>query len=129
MLVRVKVYEDLPVEVAELFREAGHDASTVVAQGMTGASDAELWKAVEQAGQWLVTADKGLADPRSYPPGTHGATILFRLPRESRAGYVRLTGHLLSKLEFGSVTGSIVVVGPGAIRVYRPRDDPRQKSP
>ena len=33
MLVRVKVDEDLPVEVAELFREAGHDASTVAAQG------------------------------------------------------------------------------------------------
>jgi predicted nuclease of predicted toxin-antitoxin system len=38
--MRFKVDENLPVEVAALLTDRGHDAATVRAQGLAGASDA-----------------------------------------------------------------------------------------
>ena len=40
----VKVDEDLPRHVARLLCIRGHDASTVLEQGMGGWKDAEIWK-------------------------------------------------------------------------------------
>jgi hypothetical protein len=66
MNVRVKVDEDLPRQMADLFTECGYDATTVVGQRWQGLSDAELWPRVQQEGRWLVTADKGFANLRTY---------------------------------------------------------------
>jgi predicted nuclease of predicted toxin-antitoxin system len=62
MSVRVKVDEDLPRQVADLFVAQGHDAVTVVMQGWQGFPDEELWPRVQQENRWLITADKGFAN-------------------------------------------------------------------
>ena len=67
----------------------------------------------------LFTADKGFANARCYPPGTHAGVVLFRLPRESRAGYIRLVEFLLSQVNLDDLVGAIAVVSPDAIRVLR----------
>jgi predicted nuclease of predicted toxin-antitoxin system len=48
MPLRIKVDEDLPVEVAGLLRAAGHDTRTVVEQGMSGTPDEQLWEFVQR---------------------------------------------------------------------------------
>jgi predicted nuclease of predicted toxin-antitoxin system len=63
-----KVDEDLPAQVAEILNSHGHDARTVVAQGWQGFSDSAVWDGVQREKRWLVTADKGFADLRAYPP-------------------------------------------------------------
>jgi hypothetical protein len=67
----------------------------------------------------LFTADKGFANARKYAPGSHAGVVLFRLPRESRAGYIRLAEFLLRQLTLDEIHGAIVVVSPDAIRVLR----------
>jgi len=79
MSTRVKVDEDLPQQVADLFTQHGYDAMTVVTQGWRGLPDEELWLRVQQERRWLITADKGFADLRTYPPGSHAGVLLFRL--------------------------------------------------
>ena len=69
MAIGVKVDEDLPQEVADIFTEYGYDAITVVRQGWQGLGDNDLWIRVQQEKRWLITADKGFADLRFYPPG------------------------------------------------------------
>jgi predicted nuclease of predicted toxin-antitoxin system len=86
MSSRVKVDEDLPRQVADLFAERGHDAVTVAMQGWQGLVDAALWPWVQQEQRWLITADKGFADLRIYPPGSHTGVLLFQLDKESRLG-------------------------------------------
>ena len=119
MPIRFKVDEDLPRDVAVLLREAGHDAATVVEQGLTGTSDDALWASVLQENRCLVTADKGFANARSHPPGSHAGIVLCRLPRESRTAYLDLTRLLLTTFDMESVAGGIVVVSPDAIRLHR----------
>jgi predicted nuclease of predicted toxin-antitoxin system len=119
MLVPVRVDEDLPEDIADLFRAAGHDATTVYAQGHTGLPDDQLWPKIQQEQRMLVTADKGFANALMFPPGSHAGVVLFRLPRESRTGYIRLAEYLLAELKLDQVRGAIVVVAPDAIRVLR----------
>ena len=120
MSIRVKVDEDLPRQVAELFSGCGHDAVTVVMQGWQGLADEALWPRVQQEERWLVTADKGFADLRVYPPGSHAGVLLFRLDEESRRGYLELTQTALDRLSFEELTGSIIVVTRRGIRIRKP---------
>jgi predicted nuclease of predicted toxin-antitoxin system len=66
--VRIKVDEDLPRAVADVFSGAGYHVVTVPEQGWSGWADARIWAAVRTEG-WtegriLVTANKGFADLR-----------------------------------------------------------------
>jgi hypothetical protein len=119
MPVSVKVDEDLPIEISILVGAVGHDAKTVYTQGHCGLPDDQLWPIVQQEQRMLFTADKGFANALDYPPGSHSGVVLFRLPRESRAGYIRLAQFLLSQLKLDDVIGAIVVVSPDTIRILR----------
>ena len=119
MSIAVKVDEDLPVEVADILRRAGHDAQTVTQEGLTGTPDEKLWKVVQQERRCLFTADKGFSNARLFSPGAHAGIVLLRLPRESRAGYIHLTESFLAGMDIESAIGAIVVVTPGTIRLYR----------
>jgi predicted nuclease of predicted toxin-antitoxin system len=120
MNVRVKVDEDLPRQMADLFTERGYDATTVVGQRWQGLSDAELWPRVQQEGRWLVTADKGFADLRTYPPDSHAGVLLFRLDEESRRGYLELARTALQRLELEKLAGAVIVVTHRGIRIRKP---------
>ena len=115
----VKVDEDLPAEISNLIGAAGHDAKSVYAQGHSGVRDDELWPKIQQEQRMLLTADKGFANARDYPPGSHAGVVLFRLPRESRKGYIRLAEFLLAQVKLEDISGAIVVVSPDAIRIFR----------
>jgi len=76
--MQIKVDEDLPRQVVTLLRKKGYQADSVVDEAMSGWKDAELWRRIQTESRCLITADKGFADIRSYPPGTHAGIILLR---------------------------------------------------
>ena len=78
MSARFKVDEALPRQIADLLTVHGHDAATVGGRGWQGMSDEILWPRVQNEWRWLMTADKGFADLRQYPPGSHAGVILLR---------------------------------------------------
>ncbi len=120
MSVHLKIDEDLPRQVADLFAERGYDAITVGMQGWSGLPDSELWPRVQQESRWLITADKGFADLRTYPPGSHVSVLLFRLDEENRRGYLELTKTALQQLDLERLTGAVIVVARRGIRIRKP---------
>lgn len=118
-MARVKLDEDLPSEIVEVLRAAGHDAASVHEQGLTGALDSTLWSSVQSEARCLLTADKGFGDLQRATPGAHAGVVLFRLPHESRAGYVRLATALLRHVDLSDVSGRVIVVSPETIRIHR----------
>ena len=57
--MRIKVDEDLPKAVSLSLQKRGFDSASVIDKGMGGSPDAVLWRAAQDEGRFLVTADKG----------------------------------------------------------------------
>ncbi len=82
--MKFKVDENLPVDVAELLREAGYDAATVLEQHLSGAVDSAVASVCRQEGRTLVTLDLDFADIRSYPPAQYPGLIVLRLKQQDK---------------------------------------------
>jgi predicted nuclease of predicted toxin-antitoxin system len=114
---RFKVDEDLPRQIAELLNAHGHDALTVLEQGWKGASDDVLWRRIQAEARWLITADKGFAELRRYPPGSHAGVILLRSAEENRRDYSNLAAMALERHIFDEIAGAVAVVTRRGVRI------------
>ena len=83
--MKFKVDENLPIEVAQLLREAGHDVYSVHEQGLVGAKDHVLAEVCQSENRAMVTLDTHFADIRTYPPGNYSGLIVLRLARQDKA--------------------------------------------
>jgi predicted nuclease of predicted toxin-antitoxin system len=117
----VKVDEDLPRQIVDTLNMQGHEAVSVLGQGWQGASDDVLWSRIQAEGRWLITGDKGFADLRRHPPGTHAGVILLRPEVESRAAYLQLTTDAFERLDLDHLAGAVIVVTNCGIRIRRAR--------
>jgi len=102
-----------------LLNAHGYDAVTVRDPGWTGSADDDLWQRIQKEGRWLVTADKGFADVRLYPPGTHAGLVLLRANEEGLEQYLRLAVKAIERLPFEELSGAVVVISDRGIRIRR----------
>jgi len=65
--MKFKLDENLPREGVQILRAAGHDAVTVLDQGLGGKPDPEIFAVVQAEGRALVTLDVGFGNIRTYP--------------------------------------------------------------
>jgi len=115
--VKIKLDENLPAELLEILRSAGHDAASVLDEGIAGAEDPALLQHVGSEGRALFTMDKGIADVRAYPPERHAGIVLFRPSTAGRGAtldFVRR--HLWAVLNY-DLNGKLLVVTERGIRV------------
>ena len=96
--MRFKIDENLPEEVAESSRRAGHDASTIREQSMSGELDPNVALACRHEQRTLVTLDLGFADIRAYPPDEYYGLIVLRLKRQDKRGVIEAFERLLPML-------------------------------
>jgi hypothetical protein len=66
-----------------------------------------LWPIIQSERRCLFTADKGFADVRLRQSGEHHGVVLFRLPYESRAGYMRLVEYCLAHSRQDDLSGAL----------------------
>jgi len=115
--VRFKIDENLPVEVVELLTSSGHDALSVVDQGMSGAGDPEVAEICVSEDRCLVTLDTDFSDIRAYPPGSHPGIIVFRLTQQDKRSVLAVCTRLLATLDSQVPDGALWVVDERRIRV------------
>ena len=82
-------------------------------------ADAALWKRVVAEGYYFVTADKGFADLRLRPPGTHPGILLLRPDRESIVDFRALVELVLKEHDLNSLEGTVTVATPRGLRIRR----------
>jgi predicted nuclease of predicted toxin-antitoxin system len=63
--MRIKLDENMPAAMAQMLREAGHDALTVAEEGLGGTPDPGVLRAATAENRVLVTFDLDFADVRS----------------------------------------------------------------
>lgn len=119
MRLKIKVDEDLSGSVAGRLREAGYLAESVVEEGLSGAKDSVLWRSVHAEGRLLITADKGFADVRKFPPGTHPGILLLRPDQDGVGPLQTLMGMVLREGPLERLQGTIAVATPRGLRIRK----------
>jgi predicted nuclease of predicted toxin-antitoxin system len=79
-----KIDENMPVEVAELLKQAGYDAITVSEQNLIGTSDTNLAVVCQKEKRVIITLDTDFTDIRTYPPSNFSGIIVMRLNRQDK---------------------------------------------
>ena len=94
--MKFKIDENLPVEVGELLRAAGHDAVTVVGQDLGGWADPDIASVCRREGRALVTLDTDFTDIRVYPPKEYHGLIVLRLRQQDKPHVLEVLSRLSS---------------------------------
>ncbi|HEX2367606.1 MAG TPA: hypothetical protein VHM94_00055 [Acidimicrobiia bacterium] len=84
----------LPTEAASLVAAAHLEAGALVARSPPLSQGIQ---ADQAAGRLVITLDRGVADSRRYPPGSHAGIDLLRLPDHS----VGTVGFAVRRLVLG----------------------------
>ncbi len=87
---------------------------------MGGWRDPDLWQAVQAENRFLITADKGFADLREHPPGTHGGVLLLRPSEDGIGPTVGLLEEVLAATGLDDLAGCVTVATPQGLRIRRP---------
>lgn len=117
--MRLKIYENLPQEVAGLFREGGHDAVTVSEQGMGGAKDGALFERCRSEGRVLVTLDLDFTNIQAYPPATAPGILVLRLSRQDKPSVLEMVRRVMPVLKMASIARSLWILEDDRIRIRR----------
>lgn len=115
--MRIKLDENLPVELKALFTQSGHDAATVVDEGLGGAPDSVIASACITEERVLITLDLDFADIRTYPPTAYPGIVVFRLPRADRDAVLNVAAALIERLGASSPAGQLWIVEDSRIRI------------
>lgn len=66
--MKIKLDENLPLQIALQLQRLGHDVHTLDSEGLNGCTDSELWQATQLEECFLITQDLDFSDGRSLPP-------------------------------------------------------------
>jgi len=115
--MKFKVDENLPIEVAGLLAEAGHDALTVQDQTLGGRPDPDIAAVCRQEGRVVVTLDLDFADIRAYPPADYVGIIVLRLSRLDKRRILIAVERLLAVLENETLAGKLWIANETTVRI------------
>src|SRR5438067_1532057 len=108
--MRFKVDENLPLEVAELLRAAGHDALTVFDQALGGSPDRSIADAVRDEKRAMITLDLDFADIRAFPPNDYSGLIVLRLAMQDKPSVLAVIARVIPLLKTEPLIGMLWVV-------------------
>lgn len=116
--MRFKADENLPEEVAELLRSAGHDAHSVLDEGIGGAPDGSIARICQEEDRILLTLDLDFADIRSYPPSAYPGIIVIRLRRQDKHSVLAILPRILALFDSEEIRNTLWIVDEAKTRIF-----------
>ena len=120
--MRLKLDENLPPALAALARSRGHEADTIVEQGLRGVSDEVVFQHCRDDERVLISLDLDFSNPVRFPvKGTLGRIILR--PHRTLTATIELHFIVaLALLDQGDIREKICVVEPSRVRIHDDSD-------
>ena len=115
--MRFKIDENLPIDVADLLRLAGHDALTVIDQSLIGEDDSRILDICKEEERTLITLDLDFSDVRSYPPQEYFGLVVLRLYRQDKPHVLETIKRIIPLLEQEEIESRLWIVEESRIRV------------
>lgn len=116
--MKLKVDENLSIDVAAVLKLAGHDAETVLDEHLGGRPDPDIASVCKRESRALLTLDLDFGDIRRYPPADYAGLIVLRLQYQDGPHVVtvveRMVVPLLAK---HSPVGALWVVDEKMVRI------------
>ena len=119
--MKIKLDENLPLRLATLLKDLGHDVHTPHEERLIGRADREIWEATQKESRFLITQDLDFSDSRRFTPGSHHGILLVRLRSANRRNLVGRIRELFRQENVGQWVGCFVVATERKIRVIRPK--------
>jgi predicted nuclease of predicted toxin-antitoxin system len=111
------VDENLPVEIAQLLREAGHEVATVLDQDLGGRDDRAVAAICQQEARTLVTLDLDFADIRTYAPAHYAGMVVLRLQRQDKPHILEVFARVIPLLSQEPLAQRLWIVEEYHIRI------------
>ena len=118
--MKIKLDENMPVGLAEILSQLGHDADTVYDEGYAGNKDDKIWELAQESKRFLITQDMDFSDKRKFIPGTHEGILLIRLRNPGRTALIQRIESTFKTENVDQWKGCFVVVTENKIRVRYP---------
>ena len=112
-----KIDENLPLEVAQMLQQAGHDAVTVHDQNLIGTSDLKLASICQLEKRAVVTLDTDFADIRAYPPAQFAGLVVLRLKQQDKFYVLPVISRFIKALSAETLEGRLWIVDENKIRI------------
>jgi len=118
--MRIKLDENLPIELVAELGAMGHDVEHVHGEQLTGHPDPEVWQAAQLEQRLLITQDIAFGDARMFTPGQHAGFVLVRLKRPGRGALLTKLTTIFTSEDVATWVGCFVVLSDSKVRVRRP---------
>ena len=115
--MKFKIDENLPNEVAQLLRDAGHDVFSVHEQGLVGAKDHVLTEVCQSENRAMVTLDTHFSDIRTYPPENYDGLIVLRLAHQDKPHVLEVMHRVLKLISSETLKGRLWIVDEKRVRM------------
>lgn len=115
--MRFKIDENLPIDVADMLRNGGHDAITVAEQLLAGHPDLRIAEACRAEKRALVTLDLDFSDIRTYPPHLYSGIIVLRPSVQSIRALTRQMAGVVDLLSSEPLEGRLWIVDDHRVRI------------
>ena len=115
--MKFKIDENMPVEIADLLRQTGYDATTVLEQGLGGCPDEDLASVCQKETRVLITLDTDFADIRAFPPKQYYGLIVLRIKRHDKTYVRQILSRLIRKLSTEPLERRLWIVEENRIRI------------
>ena len=115
--MKFKVDENLPVECAELLREADHDAVTVIEEGIGGKEDRYIVETCNHERRVLITLDTDFTDIRTYPPQHFRGFVVLRLHKQDKKSIINVLQRTIPFLNNNNIEHKLLIVEENQIRI------------
>lgn|SRR5690348_13063975 len=122
--MKIKLDENLPLRLATLLKNLGHDVDTLYDELLLGRADAEIWEATQVESRFLITQDLDFSDLRRFAPGSHNGILLVRLRSPNRGDLIARVSELFQRENVDGWVGCFVVATERKIRVIKSKRDP-----
>ena len=115
--MKFKIDENLPHEFAGTLRKAGHDAVTVVDEGLGGQEDGRILSACQREGRALITLDLDFSDIRLSSRGSIPGVVIFRVRRQDRPALIALLRRILPMFDREPLENRIWIIEESRVRI------------
>jgi len=120
--MQFKIDENLPVEIAELLTNAGHNAKTVNEQQLQGARDPVLIDVCKSENRVLVTLDTDFSDIRAYPPQEFSGIIVLRVVSQAKQHVIKVFQGIIPLIQREPLNQHLWIMEETKVRI-RGKDD------